>query len=189
MKSVGQLDGKFPVKGWRPAGQLDNDGTSKEHVAVALKTIVNSAILLKNKDQTLPIKTKGKKIAMIGKYCDMLKDETYQQGSVFAGGGSGFVDTNKGTTPLKSVKELLTDATIVSSKDGSSAKGADVAVLCVAAHGEEGWDRLNFTLPEVQSLVRDVRKRSNAKIVVFAIVPGAVETEWVEEVDAALMLF
>lgn len=190
MKAVGQMDGKFPVTGWLPAGHLEEDGTSEEHVAVALKTIINSAVLLKNDDGTLPIVTKGKTIAMVGRYCDMLKDGAYQQGSVYAGGGSGFVDTNKGTTPLGSVRELITDATIASSVDGSSAKGADVAVLCVAAHGEEGWDRANNSLPEVKHLIQDVRKHNKkAKIVVFAIVPGSVETEWVEEVDAALLLF
>lgn len=168
---------------------MDNDATSDAHRAVALKTIISSAVLLKNKDNTLPIATKGKKIAMIGQYCDMIKDPAYKQGSVFAGGGSGYVDTWGSTTPLGSVKEMITDATIVSSADGSSAKGADFAVICVAAHGEEGWDRSNFTLPQVWGLIQDVQKQSEAKIVVLAFVPGAVESEWVKEVDAAMVFF
>jgi len=60
----------------------------------------------------------------------------------------------------------------------------------VAAHGEEGWDRKDFTLPQVWDLIKDVRSHSStAKIVVVAAVPGAVESEWVAEVDAALLLF
>lgn len=189
MHNVGQFDGRFPVKGWLPAGQLEGDATSKDHLDVALQTIISSAVLLKNQDNTLPIAAKGKTIAMIGKYCGLVKDPTYKQGSVWAGGGSGFVETTKGTTPLSSVKSLMADATIVSSDDASAARDADVAVLCVAAHGEEGWDRANFSLPEVEGLVRDIRKQSKAKVVVVAAIPGAVATEWVSDVDAAILLF
>jgi beta-glucosidase len=190
MHFVGQFDGRFPVEGWLPAGGLlEKDATSDEHRHVALRTIVESAVLLKNADNALPLATEGKKIAMIGKSCDAVFDQSYQQGSVWAGGGSGYVDTSKGTTPLSSVKKAFTDSEVVSSPDASAAEGADVAVLCVAAHAEEGWDRDNFILPEVEELIAGVRNISEAKVVVIAGVPGAVETEWVEDVDAALMLF
>jgi len=189
MHYVGQFDGRFPVKGWLPAGQLERDGTSDAHRGVALQTILDSAVLLRNEDDVLPLETKGKTIAMIGKYCGMLKDPSYKQGGVWAGGGSGFVDTPKGTTPLGSMQDMVKDATITSSADGSAAQGADFAVICVAAHGEEGWDRSNNSLPEVQALIKDVKRQSEAKVVVVAAVPGAVDTTWVKDADAVLLLF
>ena len=50
-------------------------------------------------------------------------------------------------------------------------------------------DREDFTLPEVYDLVQDVREQSKAKVVVVAAIPGAVEIEWIDDVDAALLLF
>jgi len=192
MYYVGQFDGRFPIKGQLPLyGALDADATSEAHRAVALQTILDSAVLLRNQDGALPVKTKGKKIAMIGRFCDAVQDPSYKQGSVWSGGGSGFVDTHRVITPLAGVKAEITDAaSVVFSPDASAAKGADVAVLCVAAHGEEGWDRANDALPEVWDLIKGVRKQnSNAKVVVFAAVPGAVEMEWVKEADAVVLLF
>merc|ERR1719215_200366 len=107
---------------------------------------------------------------MLGHFCDETEDKNYKQGSVWSGGGSGYVFTEKGTTPLQGVKAHIKDAASIEfSKDASAAAAADVAVICVAAHGEEGWDRANFALPEAKELVAEVReKNSNAKIVVLA---------------------
>jgi len=58
----------------------------------------------------------------------------------------------------------------------------------VAAHAEEGWDRQDLTVPEAQELVSALRGQVQ-KIVVVAMVPGPVETDWAQEADAALLLF
>jgi len=63
-------------------------------------------------------------------------------------------------------------------------------VVCAAGHSEEGWDRKSYELPEAAKLVDDLRKQSSTqRIIVLAIVPGAVTTEWIDEADAALLLF
>lgn len=72
------------------------DVTSDAHRAVAARTIVEGSVLLKNDGDVLPLATSGKKIAMIGRYCKDKTDKDYGQGSVFSGGGSGYVDTKVG---------------------------------------------------------------------------------------------
>jgi len=192
MYYVGQMDGRFPVKGMLPEyGAIDSDATTDAHRVVARTTIEDSAILLKNRNNALPLQTKGLKIAMVGHFCDQTEDKKYKQGSVWSGGGSGYVFTDKGTTPLQGVRDHVKDAdSIEFSKDASAAATADVAVICVAGHGEEGWDRANFSLPEAKDLIADVRKQnSKAKVVVLAAVPGAVTTEWLDGADAAVLMF
>merc|ERR1719343_919443 len=68
MHYVGQFDGVFPEDKAPALGHMP--ATTDGHRAVALKTIIDSAVLLKNEDATLPLATAGKKIALVGKYCD-----------------------------------------------------------------------------------------------------------------------
>lgn len=65
-----------------------------------------------------------------------------------------------------------------------------MAVVCAAGHAEEGWDRANLTLPGASEMISALRKASPQQtIVVLAIIPGVVTTEWLEHADAALALF
>jgi len=191
MYYVGQFEGRFPLSKAGALGHLP--ATTDGHRAIALKTITDSAVLLKNRGATLPFKTAGKKIALIGKYCNHANDKSFAQGSVYSGGGSGFVMTTRTVTPLKGLQDNIKDASSIEwSSDISAAKDADLAVICAAAHSEEGWDRKNLSLPEAGDLVKKLRKSSGGKdlkIVVLASVPGAVTTEWLDDADSALMLF
>lgn len=189
MQFVGQFDGAFKGKvgAW---GHLP--ATTDEHRSVALQAIIDSAVLLKNEEDTLPLSSKWKKIAMVGKYCDQAFEKDYAQGSVYSGGGSGYVNTTRTVTPFKALRERLAGAEVTLSADASGAQGADVAVICAAAHAEEGWDRKHRKVPEAAHLIQAVRDQSGGKaqrIVVLAIVPGVVTTDWVEGADAVLMLF
>jgi beta-glucosidase len=79
---------------------------------------------------------------------------------------------------------------------------SDVVVLCGEAHSEEGWDRQSFKLftsetstfgsegVETKDTVKALREAGHKNLVLVAFVPGAVHTDdWIESVDAALMLF
>lgn len=204
MYAVGQFDGKFPAPEQymnKNLWDLDKendvvisaDVTTDEHRQAALEVIFDSSVLLKNKDATLPIEPKGKKIAMIGKYCKQKMDEDYGQGSVYSGGGSGYVQATdeKVISPLDGVKGRFQDAASFEwSADASAGDGADVAVVCLSVHSEEGWDRKDFSVPEADDLIKALRKQDgDKKIVVLLIVPGAVTTEWVKDVDAVLTMF
>jgi beta-glucosidase len=189
MHFVGQFDGRFTGKAgaW---GHLP--ATTDEHRSVALHAIIDSAVLLKNNEDTLPLKPEWRNIALVGKYCDQAFEKDYAQGSVYSGGGSGFVNTTRTLTPFKALQQRLRGAQVTLSTDASGAKGADVAVICAAAHSEEGWDRKSMEVPEAAQLVQALRNQTGGaqqRIVVLAIVPGVVTTDWATEADAVLMLF
>lgn len=191
MEFVGQFDGRFPADKAGALGHLP--ATTDEHRAIALNTIIESTVLLKNIDATLPLKTAGKTIALIGQYCNKFKDKSFAQGDVFAGGGSGFVITDRTVTPRQGVEDHVKDVNKITwSADVSAAKGADIALVCVSAHAEEGWDRDNLTVPEAHDLLSKLRKQPGGKeqkIIMLVVVPGAVETDWIKDADAALLMF
>jgi len=191
MYFVGGMDGVFPAEKAGAWGHLP--ATTDGHRATALKTVLDSAVLLKNHD-TLPLLPSTKKIALIGGYCKHSNDKRFAQGSVYSSGGSGFVMTTRTITPLEGLQEHYQadpSVEIVHSTDTSAAAGADVAVICAAAHSEEGWDRQNLSLPEAGRLAKALRDENGEglKIVVMASVPGAITTEWIDDIDAALLLF
>uniref|UniRef100_A0A6U9BDF8 Probable beta-glucosidase G n=1 Tax=Zooxanthella nutricula TaxID=1333877 RepID=A0A6U9BDF8_9DINO len=198
MHVAGQFDGRFTVPDAWPKGSFGEqrgavsdlvsaDATSAAHRGVAFQTIVDGAVLLKNARGALPLSADSK-IVFVGKYCDQATDPAIKQGSVYSGGGSGYVATDKSVTPLAGFRAKVPGVT--ASVDAAGAAGADVAVVCAAAHSEEGWDRKELALPEARELVTALRKQGpDLKIVVLASVPGAVTTDWIGDADAALMLF
>lgn len=191
MYAAGHFDGKFKFDTGEAA--LDSNVTSDKHRAIARKTIIESAVLLKNNNRTLPLQVEGKKIALVGKYCKQIMEKSYGQGDVFSGGGSGWVMTNLTISPLAGVRARFGEAAqVVWSATGTEAEvqQADISVVCAAGHAEEGWDRANLKLPDAQELVAVLRKASKKQsIVVVAIIPGSVTTEWLEHADAGLALF
>jgi len=196
MFQAGQFDDRYPGTVLNSVSRTDV--TSDAHRNVARQAIIDGAVLLKNKGSTLPLATKGKKIAMIGQYCNT---DIYitpghvtagNAGTPFMGQGSGYVPTKKTVTPMKGLQDLVKDAaSITFSADASAGDGADVAVVCASACDvHEGWDRMNFSLPEANQLVSALREQSgDKKIVVVGVSPGAVTTEWMKNVDASLLLF
>jgi beta-glucosidase len=148
---------------------------------VARQTIIDGAVLLKNEGGTLPIAKGAAKIALLGKCAE---------------GATGDASTRMAMhTKLTSLQDALMSALdgrgteMASSGDASAAKGASVAVVCAMATAADGWDRDNLTLPDVDWLIADARTNRAEKVVVLAIVPGAVTTEWIAGADAVLLLF
>mmetsp|Transcript_92397 Transcript_92397/g.206553 ORF Transcript_92397/g.206553 Transcript_92397/m.206553 type:complete len:934 (+) Transcript_92397:77-2878(+) len=204
MYAAGQFDGRYPEP---KEGAMDAMATSDEHRAVARQIIIDSAVLLKNEGSTLPLQLRGKKVALVGKYCNQTSDKAFSQGSVYSGGGSGYVDTHSVVPPLKAIEEQIMKSACRSSEDSgeeachyptwlkwspdaSAGAGADVAVVCAAAHAEEGWDRKHYDVPDAKELVAALRLQPGLKkVVVLVSAPGAVTSEWVESADAALLMF
>jgi len=172
-------------------GAVPTDVSTDAHRAVALQTIVDSAVLLKNDGATLPLQAGGKTIVVVGKYAKTEKDDSFKQGTAYAGGGSGLVESNDEytITPFEGLKAGIPDCAEVRwSADAGGAAGADIAIVVVAAHSEEGWDRHDLNVPEAQELVAALKGQVQ-KIVVVAMVPGPVETDCVQQADAAMLLF
>mmetsp|Transcript_62274 Transcript_62274/g.136988 ORF Transcript_62274/g.136988 Transcript_62274/m.136988 type:complete len:905 (-) Transcript_62274:104-2818(-) len=189
MYAAGHFDGSFKLA-WQWPPMFFRDATSDQHRAVARRTITDSAVLLKNSASTLPLSTAGLKIVLVGQTCKDAKG--VGQGSAYSAGGSGYVATTRAVTPLEGLKRQIKDATITWAGDASGIEGADVVVVCAAAHAEEGSDRKDLTLPVVGQLLHNLRNLPGGqemKVVVAAFLPGAVTTEWIELADAALVLW
>mmetsp|Transcript_110619 Transcript_110619/g.309455 ORF Transcript_110619/g.309455 Transcript_110619/m.309455 type:complete len:916 (+) Transcript_110619:57-2804(+) len=193
MYASGQMDGKFTGAGEK--GKVWAVSTNGWHKEVAKEINVAGTVILKNKDGLLPLDVTGKTIAMVGKYCDQAIEPAYGQGSVFAGGGSGYVETTGTVTPFEGLMEIAGNASTGAAKiwvaaKPEDAKGADVAVVCVAAHAEEGWDRADAEMPEAWNLLAPLRKKFPAMpVVVLAVTPGPVTTDWDDLADAVVMMF
>jgi len=188
--AAGQFHGRGPAIDWSWPPPFYRDATSDAHRETAKHIIIESTVLLKNAGSVLPVKN-GAKIALVGNACHNEKDPAYGQGSMFSAGGSGYVATNRAITPFDGLRGALGNGDSVTwSKDVSGAKGADIVVLCATAHDEEGKDRTTLAMPGAKAMVADARAAgSKQKVVMFAIAPGAIETDWIDDVDAALVMF
>jgi len=187
--AAGQFHGRGPAIDWAWPPPFYHDATSDAHRETAKRIIIESTVLLKNSAATLPLAS-GTKIALVGKACHSEKDPAYGQGSIFSAGGSGYVATNRAITPFDGLKALVGEGSVTWSEQVSEARGADVIVICATAHDEEGKDRTSLEMPGAKDMIHAARAAdSKQKVVMIAIVPGAVETDWIDEVDAALVMF
>lgn len=187
MYAAGQFDGKFPDHYGR------GYDVRRDHAKVAKQTVVDGAVLLKNDGATLPLKNgKMQTVALVGKHCDMVNDEDFERrhsNGVMMGGGSGWVRTEKTVTPFRGLRDAMVGSMVKHSVDASAAAGADVAVVCAAAHAGEGWDRPDLKLDHAHELIVQARDQGARKVVLLGIAPGPISTEWIDHVDAALLVF
>ncbi|CAK0810217.1 unnamed protein product [Prorocentrum cordatum] len=172
---------EFPKDQRGAAMELLTTDTRSQGEKVARQTIINGAVLLKNEGGTLPIAKGAAKIALLGKCAEGTTKDKSSRLLMH--------------TKLTSLQDALNEAVdgqgtqVASSGDAAEAKGASVAVVCAMAFAADGWDRDNLTLPDVDWLIAGARKNGAEKVVVLAIAPGAVTTEWIADADAALLLF
>lgn len=187
MYAVGHFDGKFPDHFGR------HFDVRRDHAKVAKEAIIDGAVLLKNSGNVLPLSKNTKTIAFIGKHCDMVEDPDFRHShsnGVTMGGGSGWVRTDRIVTPFQGMRDAMSGSAVVKhSIDSSAAAGVDVAVVCAAAHAGEGWDRADLMLEHAKELVEQVRNQGARKVVMLGIAPGVITTEWIDNVDAALLVF
>jgi len=178
------------------ANKIDNAVYDVEaHHQLARKIAAQSAVLLKNQDQILPI-NRQQKIAVIGA---MAKTPRYQ------GAGSSLVNPTRLSSALDGFAELGfavsyhpgyllqgvgSDALLEEAVNG--AKNCDVAVVfagLTAEYETEGLDRSTLSMPESHNeLIRRVAAVQPNTVVVLA--GGApVEMSWVSNVKAVLNMF
>jgi len=139
------------------------------HHELARTAAEQSAVLLKNEDQILPLK-EGQKIAIVGQ---MAKNMRYQ------GAGSSHINPTK----------LIHPAALL--ETGVGVEEADVAVVFTGLPPEiegEGFDRSNMEMPaeEVKLIEETAAKNPNTVVVLFCGAP--VETPWADQVKAILYM-
>ncbi len=164
-----------------------------DHHALARKIAGESMVLLKNKNNMLPL-DKSKKIALIG---EMAKNPRYQ------GAGSSLINPTKLDN---SFDELMNEGVSLEYAPGYErksdkpaenliaeaveiAKNADVAVLFVGlteSYETEGNDRKHINLPESHNALVDAVCAACEKVVVVLSGGCPVTMPWLDKVDAVL---
>lgn len=170
--------------------------TKEQRHEIAVKIAREGAVLLKNEDTILPLKS-GK----------ILVSGAYHTSPVLGGGGSAFVTTNYESKPLcEELFARLTSASVSTCEthiaDNTSsvlmksafmaASEADTVVLCVG-NGKniegESFDRTTLRLPQKQEdLILGVAKVNPNTVVVVEAGSAVDATPWADKVKAILYL-
>lgn len=164
------------------------------HHELAKRIAEESAVLLKNEDQILPLQSQTK-IALCGA---MAQDVRYQ------GAGSSHINPTKlsnmkeamekeGNISYYPAYELNGDKNTNALQDAvAGVKEAEVVVLVVGlpdSFESEGYDRKHMRMPESHlELISEVRK-VNENVVVVMMGGSPVEMPWSKEVKAVLNLY
>lgn len=174
---------------YQQTGSLDVDVRLPEHAILARHLAAAGTVLLKNKNNILPLDTsKLKRIAVIGNDGD--KDP------VIAGGGSGHVIASYVITPLQGIRNRAGPSINVSYAAtepmeiaAQMAASADVAIVFVATTSSEGEDRRDLYLGGGQDelISKVVSVQPNTIVVVHT--PGAVLMPWESSVPAIICGF
>jgi len=165
------------------------------HHLLAKKIAANSAILLKNDENILPI-AKGKRIALIGA---LAKSPRYQ------GAGSSHINPTKLSSAVDGFTALGLDFVYF---DGYPLKGAgDETLLAAAVKGaakcdvvvivaglpeeyeSEGFDRETLSMPESHNTLIARVAEANLNTVVVLVGGAPVEMPWLSKVKAILNMY
>lgn len=153
--------------------------------AIARSIAEQAAVLLKNANHQLPLKTRAiHSIALIGPYA----------GAAMTGGsGSSHVKPIYTITPADGLKKHVPADATVTYNDGSDPAAAasiagksDIAVVMVGNRDREGHDRPNLSLPENQDQLIDAVAAANPHTVVVLKTGGPVLMPWLDRVPAVL---
>ena len=162
----------------------------KSHHELAKKAAVETAVLLKNEDNILPLR-KNDKIAVIGA---MAKQMRYQ------GAGSSHINPTKLSNPLDQLPNALyasgcddkgesTDALIAEAIE--TAKKADVVVIFAGLpekYESEGFDRDDMKMPQGHIRMIEEVSAVNPNTVVVLLCGSVVECPWADSVKAILYM-
>ncbi len=177
---------------------------SKEHTDLAREVAAKGMVLLKNKNQVLPIKD-GSKIAVVGRYADKINTGDHGSSNVF----SPYT-----ITPYQGIKNRFGEDNVAlyngcdPEKAKSVAAGSDYIVVCVGSdwlqEGEflvnlgnvkkkpkgSGGDRVDLRLPpEDVELIRQLSKTGKKLVVNIMGGSAYVINDWTDIADAVLMSF
>jgi beta-glucosidase len=166
----------------------------EQHHLLAKKIVTNSAVLLKNETNLLPIQ-RGTKIALIGA---MAKEPRYQ------GTGSSHINPTKLSSIIDGFSALELEYTYYpgytvedSTQDkllAEALKGAeknDIAIIVAGlteAYESEGFDRTNLAMPEGHNNLIIRVAEINPNTVVILVGGAPVEMPWLSKVKAVMLM-
>lgn len=176
----------------RKEAQFDRDKDHKQTAEIEKE----SAVLLKNEDEALPLK-KEQKIAFIGAFAETPR---------FQGGGSSHINSHKVTSALEAAKaqgiavQYAYGFSALEDKDEpfaleyalKVAKEAEVAVIFAGLPDvieSEGYDRKTMRLPECQNTLISAVAAVQPNTIVVLHNGSPVEMPWIDQVKAVLELY
>jgi len=149
-----------------------------EHKEIALEITRKGTVLLKNRDNLLPLTRTSGRINILGPFAAPTPT---------SGGGAAKVDVVDAKSILGSMMELAPDLEIVRSE--SRMDSADAVILCVGFDAKiehEGGDR-PFELPwEQEDIIRRCTEANPNTIVVIFAGGGIAMDSWVDKVGAVV---
>jgi beta-glucosidase len=147
------------------------------HEKIALQSAREGIVLLKNKNNILPLKDSKTKILATGFF---MKER-------MSGGGSADVEGYNWVTMLDGLKSRFGDRVTYSENPSSAElKQADVIILSMGTHDTEGNDK-NFNLPaDMNKRVNEIASVNPNVVVVVNAGGGVNMTEWNNQVAAIL---
>lgn len=168
---------------------------ANNHHGLAKKIAANSAVLLKNEGNILPL-PKSKKIALIGA---LAQEPRYQ------GAGSSHINPTQLSNVLDGFDALgLTyiyypgyplkgpsDATLLA-QAVAEARGCEVAVIVAGlpeAYESEGFDRTTLAMPDSHNVLIAKVAEANPNTVVVLVGGAPVEMPWLPQVKAVLNMY
>ncbi|MDW7679220.1 MAG: glycoside hydrolase family 3 N-terminal domain-containing protein [bacterium] len=152
---------------------------SDSHRAVGRECVHQSLVLLKKKDNILPLPNENFKIHVAGKNADDLGNQCGGW-TISWQGSSGEITT--GTTILQAIKGAAPNATISYSVDGVGASGSDIGVVVIGEtpYAEGQGDRSDLNL--AKNDITAVRNMKSAGIPVIVVLisgrPMILEPIW-----------
>lgn len=158
-----------------PGGELD----SQEHRDLARQVALEGAVLLINRERTLPLDPETiSRVALFGD-----ADKAW-----VTGGGSSRVVPFYQVSPLEGIRARLGNAEVRLYEDISDAAPADVAIVFVSRSSSESGDRESIILDEETGLIHAVSSRY-PRTVVMLRTPGAYIMPWLDDADAVFQMW
>jgi beta-glucosidase len=162
---------------------------SEKHKKIAYQSSLEGIVLLKNRDNLLPLNKNISTIAIYGKAANEAR---------LGDNGSSAVTPDYVVTPYEGIKNKFEKTNIILAKDDDldEAKKADVSIIVVGLTGKDegeftfiaGGDRTNLNLhKEDESLIKNVCASSNRCIVVMEAGSAIVVEPWIDDVDGLIM--
>ncbi|MGE0089518.1 MAG: glycoside hydrolase family 3 N-terminal domain-containing protein [Bacteroidales bacterium] len=180
-----------------PYASEENKLLTPEALAIAKKAIIQSTVLLQNKNKVLPLSKDIKKVAVIGP----LADAPYEQMGTWVFDGK----EENTITPLKAIREFLGAERInyapglkisrTQNKDGfaeaiKAAKNSDVVILFMGDESiltGEAHCRAKLTLPGYQNeLIEEISKLGKPTVLVIMTGVILMVEPYLNQVDALL---
>ncbi len=151
--------------------------TFAQHESIALQTVREGIVLLKNRNSILPLKQNIKSILVVGEYA----------GKIIGGGGSAEVKGYNHKILIDELKKEFGKKVIYQKKPSiKEIKKADIVICNIGTKDSEGWDRPFELHADQEKLARLCVENNPNTIVIVTTGSGVRMTDWNDKAAAII---